>query len=294
MSKLYILQGPTASGKTHASILLAQHLNSEIISADSRQFYAEMNIGTAKPTFYELSSVKHHFISSNSITNPINVAQFEYEARQIIESQFELNKDVVVVGGSAQFIDALTHGLDPVPHFSDIHQKMSEDYSIHGITFLQNHLLKWDSEAYSRIDLSNSRRVIRALEVKIGSGKSILDYQSNNQKPFYEIKRFTIGWRREDLYSRINQRVDEMIDAGLENEVKNLSDLNNSIVMNTVGYKEWIPFFLGLSSKKDVIEKIKQHTRNYAKRQITWMNQYQDLKIIDPYKKDGILEQMLK
>jgi tRNA dimethylallyltransferase len=290
---IYLIQGPTASGKTRLAIQVAKHFNTEIISADSRQFYKGMNIGSAKPSEEELAQVPHHFIDNRTLEYPMNVADFETEARSILNELIRQNGTAVITGGSAQFIDALIYGIDPIPVFPDIQKQLNVELETQGIGFLQTKLKTLDFKAYEAIDIQNSRRVIRALEVMIGTGNSILFYQQKKRIPFYPFLRFYVQWERADLYARINMRVDQMISEGLESEVTALRDSKYQTVLNTVGYKEWEMFFNGIETKEAVIEKIKQNSRNYAKRQLTWMNQYEDLTALNPYSEHSLLNQLL-
>jgi tRNA dimethylallyltransferase len=290
---IYLIQGPTASGKTRLAIQLAKHLNTEIISADSRQFYKGMNIGSAKPSAEELAQVPHHFIDNRTLGYPMNVAEFETEARVILNQLITQNGTAVITGGSAQFIDALLYGIDPVPVFPQIQETLNLELETHGIEFLQSNLKALDFNAYEALDIQNSRRVIRALEVIIGTGNSILFYQQKKRIPCYPFLRFHVQWERADLYARINMRVDQMISEGLESEVTGLRNYKYQTVLNTVGYKEWEMFFNGMETKETVIEKIKQNSRNYAKRQLTWMKQYQDLIALNPYSEHSLLNQLL-
>ena len=290
---IYLIQGPTASGKTSLAIQVAKHFNTEIISADSRQFYKGMNIGSAKPSEEELAQVPHHFIDNRTLEYPMNVADFETEARSILNELIRQNGTAVITGGSAQFIDALIYGIDPIPVFPDIQKQLNVELETQGIGFLQTKLKTLDFKAYEAIDIQNSRRVIRALEVMIGTGNSILFYQQKKRIPFYPFLRFYVQWERADLYARINMRVDQMISEGLESEVTALRDSKYQTVLNTVGYKEWEMFFNGIETKEAVIEKIKQNSRNYAKRQLTWMKQYEDLIALNPYSEHSLLNQLL-
>lgn len=290
---IYLIQGPTASGKTTLAIQVAKHFNTEIVSADSRQFYRELNIGSAKPSSKELNQIKHHFIDNRSLDDPMNVASFESEARIILNQLIERQGVAVVTGGSTQFIDALVYGIDQIPVFPSIQQNLKEELEVHGINYLQSRLKELDDRAYALIDIQNTRRLMRALEVVLGTGVSILTFQNKQRVSSYPIKRFYIQWDRADLYSRINDRVEEMIHQGLEEEVRLLWPSSHETVHNTVGYKEWDMLFKGTSSKKEVIEKIKQNTRNYAKRQLTWMNQYEDLIPLNPYSRLELIDQVL-
>lgn len=289
---IYIIQGPTASGKTTLAIQLAQYLKTEIISTDSRQFYKKMNIGTAKPSEQELSLVPHHFINNRLVHEPMNVADFMNEAKPILAHLFQTNGSAVIVGGSSQFTDALIYGIDEVPIYPKIRENWSQIYASKGIDELQKELKSLDQRAYEQLDIQNPRRLIRAIEVKSGSGKSILDFQQKNRSPLFPICRFYIQWKRDDLYLRINERVDQMIDMGLEFEVDSLTACRALAMFNTVGYKEWDLRNQG-TSISHVIEKIKQNSRNYAKRQITWLNQYDQIRALNPYSNISVFEQAI-
>lgn len=290
---IYIIQGPTASGKTTLAIQLAQYLKTEIISTDSRQFYKEMNVGTAKPSEQELSLVPHHFINNRSVHEPMNVADFMNEAKLVLAHLFQTKGSVVITGGSSQFTDALIYGIDEVPIYPQIQENWSRIYASKGIDELQKELKALDKRAYEQLDIQNPRRLIRAIEVKAGSGKSILDFQHKNRSPLFPICRFYIQWKRDNLYLRINERVDQMIDMGLEFEVDSLSACRALAMFNSVGYKEWDLRNQG-ASISHVIEKIKQNSRNYAKRQITWLNQYDHIHALNPYSNISVFEQAIE
>jgi len=287
------IQGATASGKTELAICIAQFLGTEIISADSRQFYNEMNIGTAKPSDEELSEVYHHFVNNRSIANPLNVADFAAEAQPVLLHLLQTKGATVVVGGSGQFVDALVNGLDQVPHYPEIQSELNDQLSTDGLESLVQLLRNLDPSGAEFIDVKNPRRVIRALEVRIGSGKSMVDFFDNNETRNLKVIRCMVNWKRQDLYDRINKRVHLMLASGLELEVKELSQWRDTAAMNTVGYKEWFDYFSGSTTKADTIEKIKQHTRNYAKRQLTWLNRYENLIKLDPYVSESPFEQIL-
>lgn len=279
---VYCIQGPTASGKTSLAITLAKMLGTEIISADSRQFYREMNIGTAKPSAEELAQVTHHFIGNRSVTEPMNVAEFKQEAFPRLEELIIRFGSAVVVGGSGQFIDGLVEGLDEVPVFPEIRSELEQQLEEKGLRSLLNELNYLDPGILQQIDQNNPRRVLRALEVVKGSGRSWVSFQQLKAPAHFDVQRFVIHWPREVLYERINQRVDQMVNDGLEQEVYGLMNYKDLPVLNTVGYKEWFDFFEGNASKVQVVDKIKQHTRNYAKRQVTWMNRYAELHALLP------------
>ena len=272
--------GPTAIGKTALSIKLAQHFKTEILSADSRQFYKEMSIGTAAPTADELNAVKHHFIHHKSIQEDYNVGAFENEALITLNSLFK-NKDVVImVGGSGLYIDAVTKGLDDFPKIeSNIRKQLNDDLKIKGISYLQEKLKSLDQKSYNTIAIDNPHRVIRALEICIGTDKPYSSF-INKPKVKRPFKNVSIGLtaERDIIYNRINQRVDMMIQEGLIDEAKNLYQFKSLNALNTVGYKELFHFFDGSWTLDFAISEIKKNTRRYAKRQLTWFRK--DLNIL--------------
>jgi tRNA dimethylallyltransferase len=292
--KLIIVQGPTASGKTALSIALSKHFNTEIISGDSRQFYQEMIIGTARPSIEELSMVKHHFISSHSIHNEFNTADFSREARGICANLFESKDYVILVGGSGMYLDALTFGLDEIAADETIRQSLNQTFENDGLDVLVNELREKDPEFCLSADLKNPVRVIRALEVirMTNQPYSSLRKGFKNDLP-YDIVRFSIAWKREDLYDRINLRVDEMITNGLVDEVNGLQQFKSLSPLKTLGYSEVFEVFDNKCSLETAIENIKQHTRNYAKRQMTWLRRYSSVHYLDPYSNVQLFSQAI-
>lgn len=270
--KLICIVGPTASGKTSLAIKIASLLNTEIISADSRQVYKELSIGTAVPSQSELSEIKHHFIQHQSIFENYSVADFEKEAIQKIEDLYNTHEYVVLVGGTGLYIKAIEEGFDELPEANyQYRQELENLLSKKGIAYLQNLLMQKDIEAYSSIDIHNPRRLIRALEIIDISGKNLAATwkQKKTSRNFVTIK-IGINLPREELYQRINLRVDSMLESGLKTEIETLKEYKNLQALNTVGYKEWWPYFDESDKLEQVITKIKQHTRNFAKRQLTW------------------------
>ena len=292
--QLIIIQGPTASGKTALSISLAKHFNTEIISGDSRQFYQEMKIGTARPSIEELKTVKHHFISSHSVLDEFNTLDFSLKAREICANLFETKDQVILVGGSGMYMDALTFGLDEITADESIRQALNQIYQNQGLDVLVNELREKDPEFCISADLKNPVRVIRALEVvrMTNHPYSIQRKGFKNDLP-YDIVRFSIAWNREDLYDRINLRVDEMIQNGLVEEVKGLQEFQSLSPLKTLGYTEIFDVINNKCSLETAIEKIKQHSRNYAKRQLTWLRRYSDVNYLDPYSKDTLISQAI-
>ncbi len=269
---LIAVVGPTAIGKTKLAIALAQHYNTEILSADSRQFYKEMRIGTAVPSFEELESVTHHFIQHKSIFEPYSVGDFERDALKCLNQLF-LTKDVVVlVGGSGLYVDAVVKGLDDFPQVHhEIREVLKTDLENKGIKYLQTKLEELDPQYYQKVDLENPHRLIRSLEICIGTGKPYSSFlkQKKNERHF-KTAYIGILAEREVIYDRINRRVDLMMQEGLLKEAESLHAYQNLNALQTVGYKELFDFMDGKYSLKKAIEEIKKNTRRFAKRQLTW------------------------
>ncbi|AIY14836.1 tRNA (adenosine(37)-N6)-dimethylallyltransferase MiaA [Cellulophaga baltica] len=264
--------GPTAIGKTKLAIAIAQQYKTEIISADSRQFFKEMNIGTAVPSPEELAAAPHHFIQHKSILEPYSVGDFERDAIAKLESLFETKDIVVLVGGSGLYVDAVIKGLDHFPKVdAAIRPRLNQELATEGIAVLQNRLKELDPEYFNKVDIQNPHRLVRALEICIGTGKPYSSFlnKDKNKRPF---KTITLGIEaeREMIYERINQRVDLMVDAGLIDEVKSLIENKALNALQTVGYKELFNYFEGLWQLDFAISEIKKNTRRFAKRQLTW------------------------
>lgn len=272
MRKLIVIQGPTASGKTKLAIQLAKILNTVVVSADSRQFYKEIQIGTAKPTLEEQEGVKHYFIDSHSIHSPVTSAQYEKEAIQLLNELFISTPFIVLVGGSGMFIDALCDGINEVPKNDLIKEQLNSELQTNGLPFLLSELKIKDEFYFQKVDKGNPLRVIRALEVIRSTGStysSFLDKNSIVKRDFETIK-FVIDLPRDQLYERINLRVDQMICNGLLDEVKSVIEYKSLQSLNTVGYKELFSYLNSEIDFKEAVELIKKNTRNYAKRQLTW------------------------
>ena len=280
---LITISGPTAVGKTKFSIDLAKLLNCQIISCDSRQFYKELSIGTAIPSKKELNAVKHHYIHHKSINDTYTVKDFQKDALNKIKELFNSDEFIILVGGSGLYMDAVIYGLDDFP---EIDKKVRENLNLKlnkfGIIYLQKKLQKLDPEYYSKVDLKNPRRLIRALEVCISSNKPFSSYV-NKKKTKHPFKLFNIGivMDRDKLYEKINSRVDHMFSQGLVNEVKGLIDFKNYNALKTVGYKELFQFIENKCTLNESIEEIKKNTRRYAKRQITWLKSKNDITYIN-------------
>lgn len=280
---LIYITGTTAIGKTALSIKIAQYLNTEIISCDSRQFYKEMSIGTAVPSQEELTSVPHHFIQSRSIFEDYSVGQFEKDALQKLSTLFQQKNNVVMVGGSGLYANAVINGLDYFPKVdSNIREDLNLQLQKKGIQYLQNQLKKMDIDSYHSIEINNPHRLIRALEICIGTQKT---YSSFKNKP-KEKRNFTtlkIGLTadREIIYHRINKRVDVMMENGLLKEAEKLYPYKNKNALQTVGYRELFDYLDGKTTLEFAIEEIKKNTRRFAKRQVTWNRKDNDIKWFD-------------
>jgi len=271
MKKLIVILGPTAVGKTAHAIQLARTLGTEIISADSRQIFKELNIGAARPSLEELSAVKHHFIGSASIHEPYSAGQYEREALTKLNELFQQYDSVVCCGGSMMYVDALLQGFDDLPSDKTVREHWSKRFKEEGIEVLQSELQVKDPDYYTQVDIHNPHRLIRALEVCTVAGMpySSLRKASGIERNF-TVEKIGLEMPREQLYDRINARVLRMMEDGLPEEARALYPFKQLQALNTVGYKELFDYFDGACSIEEAIQKIQQHTRNFAKRQLTW------------------------
>lgn len=272
INTVYVIAGPTAVGKTAIAIALAQRLGTSIISADSRQCYREMTIGTAKPTDEELQAVKHYFINSHSITEHLTTADYERLALEYLDKIFEQTNTAVVCGGTGLYIKSLCEGIDPMPEVdAGIEAEVNQQYKDNGIEWLQQCIRDEDPAFYESGEVQNPVRMLRALIFVRSTGKSIMKYRTGNKKkrPFNIVK-IALDLPREVLYERINKRVDIMMMEGQLEEAKRLYPQRDIKNLQTVGYSELFDYIDGKYDLPTAIEKIKQHTRNYAKRQLTW------------------------
>ena len=273
MSKtVYIIVGPTAVGKTALAIQLAKHFQTEIISADARQCYKELNIGVARPSEDELNQVPHHFIANHSIRETVNASVFENEALYITEKLFQQKENIVMVGGTGLYIKAFCEGLDDIPSIDpSVRTSIIQSYESNGLIWLQNELAQKDPAYWEQAEQENPHRLMRALEVFKGLGKSILTYQCHQKKQRpVSVNMIGLEMDRPLLYERINTRVEQMVAQGLEKEVQSLLPQFSLNALQTVGYREWLPYFNQEQSLERVIAAIQQNTRQYAKRQMTW------------------------
>ncbi len=273
---LIYIAGPTGIGKTELSVKLATSLNSEIISCDSRQFYRELKIGTSPPTIDQMKEVKHHFIHNKSIHDKYNVGMYEKDGIKSLNKLFNNYNNLILVGGSGLYANSILYGIDDFPNVPQkVRDEIMKIYMKEGIEYLQNKIKKLDPIYYSEVDLNNSRRLIRALELIEFTGQKYSSMRTGrNKKRGFNIKILVLECSRDKLYTNINMRVDRMVNEGLEEEVYGLKKFKNLKSLNTVGYKEFINYFDNLISYEEAIDKIKQNTRNYAKRQITWLKKY--------------------
>ncbi len=274
--KLYLITGPTASGKTDLSIEFALKHNSPIISCDSRQVYKELKIGTAPPSTSQLSAVKHYFIHSHSIFNHYTAGKYEVEALALMEELYKDHDSLVMVGGSGLYAHAVCYGIDDFPAADlDLRKELIERMDNNGIESLRKELKLLDPLSYSQIDIANPQRILRAIEVTLATGRRFSDYKNFKQKErTFVVENVNIEIEREILYQRINRRVDAMMETGLLDEVKNLYPHKHLTALKTVGYRELFDYLDGKCSIEDAVELIKRNTRRYAKRQITWFKRY--------------------
>ena len=279
--------GPTAIGKTKLAIELAQYYKTEILSADSRQFFKEMNIGTAVPSIDELAAAKHHFIQHKSIHDPYSVGDFEKEAIALLDELFQRHDVIILVGGSGLYVDAITKGLDNFPQVNqEIRENLNKELQTKGVTALQEQLKSLDLDYYNKVDIQNPHRLIRALEICIGTGKTYSSFLNKEKtKRSFKVLSVGINAERESIYKRINERVDLMIENGLINEVKGLIEYKHLNALQTVGYKELFNYFDGLWDLEFAISEIKKNTRRFAKRQLTWFKKTEGILWVD-YKDD--------
>ena len=282
MNQLISIVGPTAIGKTNFAVGLAKKFDAEIISADSRQFYKEMTIGTAKPTRSEMKGIVHHFVDFLGVDENYSAGKFEEQAIAKIEKLHRSNPLVIMVGGSGLYVDAVLKGIDPIPSNREIRIALQKELSQNGIEKLQNELLQRDPQHHRFMDINNPQRLVRALEVCRHTGKTYTSFRKRvaKSRPF-EVIKIGMTANREEIYKRINQRVDQMISAGLLDEVKSLTTVKNLNALQTVGYKELFEYLDDTTDLATAIENIKRNTRRFAKRQMTWFNKDSEIQWFD-------------
>jgi tRNA dimethylallyltransferase len=289
---LIVILGPTGIGKTDISIEIALRLNTEIISADSRQFYCEMKIGTAVPDDFQLKRVKHHFIRFLSVKGYYSSSRFERDVLETLRTLFEKIDIVLMTGGSAMYIDAVCNGIDDIPDTDPaIREKYINIFREEGIESLRVALKLLDPEHYSRVDLKNHKRIIRALEICESAGRPYSSFLTKNKvERNFNIIKIGLELGREELYERINKRVDSMVEKGLEKEARQLFEFRDLNALKSVGYTEFFDFFEEKISREKAIELIKRNSRRYAKRQITWWSKDQEIRWFRPGNLEGIIK----
>ena len=289
---LFVIVGPTGIGKTELSIGIAEKLKTEIISADSRQFYRELKIGTAAPDSGQLKKIKHHFIGNRSIAEYYSIFMFEQDVLKILDNLYSKYGSVIMTGGSGLYIDAVCSGVDDIPDIEEqIREEILKKYEKEGIEGLRFDIKKLDPYFYDSADLKNPKRLMRALEVCVMTGKPFSSFRKGSlvKRPF-NIKLIGLNRDREELYNIINKRVDKMIEEGLIEEAKEFYSKKHLNSLNTVGYKELFPFFDGEYPIDRAIELIKRNSRRYAKRQLTWFNKNKNIKWFHPDDEEDIIE----
>lgn len=288
-----VITGPTASGKTGVAIAVARALGTEIVSFDSRQLYKEMRIGTAQPTPDELAAVPHHFIGSHSIHQPLNASAYADAAVPVVENIIAKYGIAVAVGGSGLYLKALAGALDEIPaRDMQIREQLQQLWVQEGIVALQQQLKQLDPVYFDEVDKQNPHRLIRALEVCLSSGKPYSQFrQGTGVQRSFTLHYYGIDLPRQNLYSRINERVEKMIDEGLEEEAKALQPFRGLAPLETVGYREWFDYFEGHTSREEAIRRIQRNSRRYAKRQLTWFRKYDTMQWHPP---DKVVDSLLK
>jgi len=292
---LIVLAGPTASGKTATAIKLAKAFDAEIISADSRQFYKELSIGTAAPTAEELAQVKHHFVHNLSIEDKYDVADYERDVLDFLKQYFKTKNIAIMTGGSGLFIDAVCNGLDEMPDISEeVRNRVSKMLETDGLEGLQKEVERVDNEYFQVVDKQNPRRLQRALEVYYQTSKPYSTFRQRNvAKRDFDIVKLAILWDRDKLIERINQRVDMMMRQGLLDEVKSVYPKRHLNSLNTVGYKELFDYLDGKCTLEQAVEQIKINTRQYAKRQMTWLRKNNDYQWFTIDEIDNVIENLM-
>jgi len=289
---LLIIIGPTGIGKTDLSIELARHWKTEIISCDSRQMYREMKIGTAVPSDEQLDAVKHHFIGNLSIHDYYNVFSYETEVLKLLENIYEHTNTAIIAGGSGLYLDAVLFGMDDIPDPDPIlREQLTKRMDSEGVKIMAEELRTIDPDYYEEVDINNPKRVLRGLEVWYSTGQKFSSFRikKDGSRPFTPIF-VNLEMPREELYERINHRVDLMVQNGLKQEAQNLYHLKGLNALNTVGYKEWFGHFDGLYPEDEAIRLIKRNSRHYAKRQITWNKKYKGSLNANPESVNEIIE----
>ena len=291
MNTLIVITGPTAVGKTQLTLELAKHYGIPVINADSRQIYKELKIGTASPTEEQLKQVRHYFVGSKSINDYYNASMYEQEVMQLLESLFTTSPVQMLSGGSMMYIDAVCNGIDDIPTIrEDIRTEMKRRYQEEGLEALCEDLKKLDPEHYETVDRQNYRRVIHALEICYQTGKTYTSFrkQTKKERPF-KIVKIGLNRNREELYKRINQRVDNMMAQGLLDEARAMAPYREVNALNTVGYKELFDYMDERWPLEEAVERIKGNTRRYARKQLTWYKRDENIRWFHPDQQQEIL-----
>lgn len=288
---LIIIAGPTAVGKTDTAIRLARHLGTEIINADSRQVYREMKTGTAVPSSLQLAQVKHHLVGHRSIHEYYNASLYELEAIEILDRLFARHNVAILAGGSGMYIEAVCHGIDDIPSVDpEIRDRLNKIYLEYGLAGIQSRLLSADPEYYKKADLNNPKRILKALEISEMTGRPYSSFLTGHAKERkFQPLRICLDIPREELHANINRRVDSMVAEGLVDEARGLYPYSELNALNTVGYKELFDYFENKLTLDEAIGKIKDHTRQYARRQLTWFRKQKDTKWFLPGQDELIL-----
>ena len=293
---LIVIAGPTAVGKTAVSIEVAEYFGCSIISADSRQFYRDLKIGTAAPDALQLSRVKHYFVGQLALDERYDVSKYETEVLALLSDLFSVNPVVVLTGGSGLYIQAVCEGLDNLPDSDpEIRAELRLKYEEEGIAVLRSMLQKLDPEYYAKVDLANPNRLLRALEVCLSTGKTFSSFRTDQktERPF-NILKIGLDLPRNELHQRINARVEQMMADGLETEARNYYSFRDLNALNTVGYKELFEYFDGNCTLSEAVEKIKTNTRRYARRQLTWFRRDKAMLWCLPDEAFGTIQQLYK
>lgn len=292
MNTLIVILGPTGVGKSAISMELAKFYSTDIISADSRQLFRELSIGTAVPSKEDLKSVVHHFIQTRSIHHYYNVSEYETEAISLIQELFKTKNPLILTGGSMLYIDTICKGIDDIPTVTpEIRKRVVDWYQEHTLEALQQRLLTLDPEYYAIADLNNPKRLLHAVEICQMSGKTFTSFRTNTlrTRPF-RILKIGINQQREVLYERINQRVDLMMEAGLLEEARSVFPYKNLNSLNTVGYKELFSYFEGNSTLEEAVDLIRRNSRKYARKQLTWFRRDADIHWFEPHQVQEIID----
>lgn len=294
-NKLIVIVGPTAVGKTSLSIEIAKYFQTEIISADSRQFYKEMNIGTACPSKEELEAVKHHFIQTLSINEYYSAYKFREDVLNLLKILFKKHQNVIMTGGSGLYVRAVTDGIDEIPDVDEnIRNEVISIFELQGVQGLRQSVKLLDPEYYNEVDIANPKRLMRAIEISMQTGIPFSSFRTKKYIPTdFKITRIGLNLNKEGLFSRINQRVDQMMETGLLEEAKRLYPFRTMNALNTVGYKELFDFLDKKNTLEEAIEKIKQNSRRYAKRQLTWFRKDKEIQWFQPDEKEKIIQYIL-